>query len=302
MTGTTADRDGHAATPTTPEAQWQIHRRVTAREFPWDYGRGLEVAMLHTFCVPSIAAVLTESGELRDRGPKRYDDTRILLGEVVRHGHDSERGRTAIRRINRAHRPYDITNADMLYVLSTFVLEPVRWIDRWARRPMTAAERLAGFEFYRELGRRLGVTGIPHEYAEFEDLNLEFERTRFAPTRQGHRLATDLLNVYASLYPAAVRAVAVDVWHARLGAPVRAALGLPGPSGPGRLLNHAVLRGHAALEHVAPNWCTAAFARPEARTFPGYPHGYDLNDIGPRCPVAPRASAQVAQSTDTDRR
>lgn len=260
------------------EGHLAIHRRVTAHEFPWDYGRGLELAMLRSYCVPSIADVLAASGEFRDRGQKRYDDTRILLRELVRNGYNSRRGRQALRQINRAHRPYEITNEDMLYVLSTFIFEPVRWIDRWAWRSMTEREKLAGFHFYYSIGRRLGVTEIPESYVEFEEFNQEFERTRFACTANTRRLAAEILDVYASMYGRPIRPAIRKLWAARLDPHARTALGIPSAPHWARLLNALVLHGHAGLERMAPKWCAKTFARPDARS---YPEGYRLCQIGP---------------------
>ena len=113
----------------------EIYRLSTGFEFPWDYRRALELALLRTFAVPSIADLLVATGEFARFAQRRYDDTAILMGELGAYGYDSERGRTALRRINRAHGHYRIPNDDMLYVLSTFVIDPVRWIDRhgWRR-------------------------------------------------------------------------------------------------------------------------------------------------------------------------
>lgn len=258
-----------------------IHRLVTAREFPWDYGRGLELAILRTCCVPSIARILVHSGEFRERGQKRYDDTRILLGELVRNGYDSTRGRQAIRQVNRAHRPFDIDREDMLYVLSTFVFEPTRWIERWAWRPLTATEKQASFHFYRAVGRRLGVAGIPEDLDEFERFNRDFERRNFAHTPQTRDGGADVLRLYAAMYWRPVRPVAAAVWRARLDEQALAALGIGGAPRWARLLNAVVLRAHATAERVAPAWTAAAFDRPDARTYPGYPCGYHLSDIGP---------------------
>lgn len=271
-----------------------IHRRVTAREFPWDYGRGLELAMLRNCCVPSIADVLATGGEFRKRGHKRYDDTRILLRELVRNGYESEHGRQALRQINRAHRPYEISNDDMLYVLSTFVFEPVRWIDRWAWRSMTEREKLAGFHFYRAIGGRLGVTGIPESYTEFEQFNLQYEYKRFANTANTRRLGAEVLDVYVSMYGRPVRPAVRRLWSARLDSNARAALGISPTPHWAKLLNALILHGHAGLECRAPKWCAKAFARPDDRS---YPEGYRLCQIGPNAntSTATRTSAASGQ-------
>ena len=47
--------------------------------------------------VPRIAALLDRTGEFAPRAQKRYDDTELILVEIVECGYDSERGPRAIR-------------------------------------------------------------------------------------------------------------------------------------------------------------------------------------------------------------
>ncbi|HMT48565.1 MAG TPA: DUF2236 domain-containing protein, partial [Dietzia sp.] len=78
----------------------EIHRITSAYEFPWDYQRSLELALYRTYCVPSVSAVLEQAGQFRDHPQKRYDDTALLMVELVEHGYDSPRGKEALRVIN----------------------------------------------------------------------------------------------------------------------------------------------------------------------------------------------------------
>ena len=45
--------------------------------------------------------------------------------------------------MNRIHGQYQISNEDFLYTLSTFIFEPVRWIDRFGWRQTYPNEREA---------------------------------------------------------------------------------------------------------------------------------------------------------------
>src|ERR1041384_6204039 len=107
------------------------HQRIvyltTCYEFPFDTTRALEFALFRTFCVPSVSAVLDRSGEFVLRSQKRYDDTDLIVSELMEYGYDSERGRAALRRMNQIHGRFAISNDDFLYVLSTFVFETIRW-------------------------------------------------------------------------------------------------------------------------------------------------------------------------------
>jgi ER-bound oxygenase mpaB/B'/Rubber oxygenase, catalytic domain len=140
-------------------------------EFPWDTTRALELALFRTFAVPSIAALLDATGEFGRAAQKRYDDTDLILSTIVEAGYDSEEGKRAIRQMNRIHGRFEITNEDFLYVLSSFVFEPIRWNARFGWRPLIEVEKLATFEFWRQVGRRMAIREIPDRYEELERFN-----------------------------------------------------------------------------------------------------------------------------------
>lgn len=155
-------------------------------EFPWDINKALEFALLNTYAVPSISGLLSRTGEFTNRTLKRYDDTALLIREVLRNGLDSDRATRAFARINDMHGRYRIANDDYLYVLSTFVHSPIDWLPKFARRGMTPAEAEDWFLFWREFGRRMGIRDLPADAASFRAFAVNFERERFvfAPTNQ----------------------------------------------------------------------------------------------------------------------
>src|ERR671927_1795268 len=128
------------------------HQRIvflsSCYDFPFDTTRALEFALFRTFCVPSIGRLLDGTGEFRNRAQKRYDDTDIIVSELMEYGYSSERGRRALARMNAQHGRFNIANDDFRYVLSTFIYEPIRWNARFGWRPMCETERLAYFHFW----------------------------------------------------------------------------------------------------------------------------------------------------------
>jgi hypothetical protein len=148
------------------------HQRIvflsSCYDFPFDTTRALEFALFRTFCVPSISALLDRTGEFQHRAQKRYDDTDILVSELIEWGYDSERGKRALLRINQLHGRFTIANEDFLYVLSTFIYEPIRWNRRFGWRLMCEQERLALFYFWRQIGRRMKISQLPDDYDAFE--------------------------------------------------------------------------------------------------------------------------------------
>ncbi|MGD0935906.1 MAG: DUF2236 domain-containing protein, partial [Streptosporangiaceae bacterium] len=121
----------------------EIYRILAAHEFPWDINQSLSFALYRTYAVPSIGRLLFETGEFTQRTQKRYDDTTLILDAVLEHGLASPVGRAAVRRMNQMHGAYDISNDDKLYVLSAFVVMPIRWLDNYGWRRLTEAERVA---------------------------------------------------------------------------------------------------------------------------------------------------------------
>src|SRR3954447_9856421 len=125
------------------------HQRIVflskGYDFAFDTTRALEFALFRTYCVPSISGLLDRTGEFRQRAQKRYDDTDIIVSELMEWGYDSERGRAALRRMNQIHARFALGAEDSLSVLSPFVFEPIRWNARFGWRPFCTQERLAQF-------------------------------------------------------------------------------------------------------------------------------------------------------------
>src|SRR5437016_14318646 len=137
------------------------HQRIVflskCYDFPFDTTRALEFALYRTYCVPSISRLLDQTAEFRLRAQKRYDDTDLVVSTLMEWGYDSPRGREALRRMNQIHGRFTIANDDFLYVLSTFVFEPIRWNTRYGWRALCDKERLAYFYFWSEVGRRMNI-------------------------------------------------------------------------------------------------------------------------------------------------
>jgi len=246
--------------------------------FDWEVHRGLELAIFHTFAAPSISEILDRTGEFAHRGQKRYDDTIALLREVARDGPTSPRGRAALRRLNWIHRAYDIRNDDLVYVLATFVVVPVRWIRRYGWRDLTDKEVHAAVKYYREVGRLMGIHQIPPTYAGFASYLDTYEREHHSFTEANRRLAMSLIKIFEGWYPRPVRPLTRWFIVAALGAPLRRALGLREPSRLIRTGVHCALRSRAALIRLCPP------LRPNSkvsRALRSYPRGYALSDLGP---------------------
>ena len=144
-----------------------IARELGTIAFPWDMTRSLELALFRTFASPRIGGLLHRTGEFESRTQKRYDDTDLIVSEIVSNGVDSERGRRAIARMNALHGRFTIPNEDFLYLLSTFVFESIRWNARFGWRRLTETEKLGSF--WPVLRTKLARVDYPRGY-EIESL------------------------------------------------------------------------------------------------------------------------------------
>jgi hypothetical protein len=259
------------------------HQRIvflsTRFEFPFDTTRSLEFALFRTFCVPSVSALLDKTGEFIHRAQKRYDDTDIIVSELMEWGYDSERGRRALRRMNQLHGRFAIANADFLYVLSTFVFEPIRWNTRFGWRPLCQEEKLAMFHFWREVGRRMNIKDIPDSFEEFEKYNSDYERRHFRSVASNHRVGQATVNMFATWFPRPLRPLVRRSMYALMDEPLIEGFGFPRPSRPMRWLVQRGLRLRARLLRWLP-----ARKRPSLRTemrHRSYPRGYCLEELGP---------------------
>lgn len=265
----------------------RIYRLSVGFEFPWDYQRALEFALFRTYCVPSISALLSATGEFRERPQQRYDDTALLMAEIAEHGCDSERGREALRVVNRAHGRYAISNADMLYVLSTFVLDPIDWIDAFGWRRLHPNEREAAFHHFRAVGARMGIRDVPASLAEFRRFKEDFEREHFRCCATNREIGRYTLDLYRSWFPRPLRPLVELAVRALLDERMVTAFGFAPAPGPARRAARAAVRARARLVGRLPARRTSALARASGnRTYPGYPRGYRPADLGSPGPAA----------------
>jgi hypothetical protein len=269
----------------------EIYRLSVAFEFPWDYTRALELALYRTYAVPSIGRLLAETAELTDRTQKRYDDTALLLDTVVEHGFAAEEGRTAIRRINQMHRSYDISDDDMRYVLSTFVVMPRRWIDAYGWRRLSRHEIVATTEYYRTLGRHMGIPGIPETYEEFEALLDAYEEAHFAWDERSRQVSDATLDLMASWYPRPLAPLLRTATLALLDDSLLRAFRYEAPGAATSALVRRAVRTRGRLVRLLPPRRSPRFAR-QNWEIKSYPNGYRPADLGTRpvpglrgCPV-----------------
>ncbi|MEL7086140.1 MAG: oxygenase MpaB family protein [Cyanobacteria bacterium J06597_1] len=257
----------------------QICHLIAGYEFPWDVTRALELALLKTFCIPSITHLLDRTGEFVQRPQKRYDDTGLIVSELVKFGYESDRGAAALERMNRIHGHFSISNRDYLYVLSTFIYEPIRWMDRFGWRPMCEVERLACFYFWRAIGQRMGIEEIPTSSEEFDAFNQAFEREHFQYAQSNQAIAHSTRDMFLGWFPKPLRFAVKPGVHALADESMREAVGFPHPPAwlEATVANSLKLRGRV-VRRLPPRSQSSFYADAKHRS---YPEGYSLDRLGP---------------------
>jgi len=249
-------------------------------EFPWDTTRSLEFALFRTYAVPKSSALLVHTEELEHRTQKRYDDTVLILAEIVEYGYDSERGRAALKRMNQQHGTYRITNEEFLYVLTTFVFEPIRWMERFAWRPMIEQEKLALYYYWCELGKRMNIKDIPDTYEALERYNIDYEAQNFRYDEANVRIGRATVNLMLGWYlPKALRGVGEPFVFALMDDPLIEAFHFPKQSAALRkfVASALSLRGKI-VRMLPPRHKPRLLTEQKNRT---YPQGYEIEKLGP---------------------
>jgi ER-bound oxygenase mpaB/B'/Rubber oxygenase, catalytic domain len=256
-----------------------IYYLMNGCEFPWDMTKSLEVALMRTFCVPSISKLLDKTGEFNNRPQKRYDDTSIIITEIAKWGYESARGKAAIQRMNAIHSRFKIENADNIYVLSTFIYDPIRWNARFGWRQMCEQELLASFYFWQEVGKRMHIQNIPETYAEMERYNIDYERENFRYSDTNRRVGESTRDLFLSWFPWWMRSLLKPVTHALLDDTMLDAFGFEHPPQILRwfLANSLKVRARV-LRFFPPQNQPQFFIDSPTRT---YPSGYEIANLGP---------------------
>ena len=206
------------------------------------------------------------------------DDTALLLEIPLKDGLTSPTGRAAIRRINQMHGMYDISQGEMLYVLSTFVVVPVRWIRDYGWRKLLPQEEAAITNVYRELGRLMGIQDIPETYEGFAHLMDSYEAAHFAFDAGGRKVADATLHTLEEFYPAQA-APAVNVMsRAVMDEPLLEAFRYDDPGKLARTLVRGALRLRAeVVKSLPPKESVAFFSEGNVKS---YSNGFRIKELG----------------------
>ena len=146
-----------------------IGKQLALYELPFMTRTATTFGFFYTYGVPSISSLLARTGEFTCSGQKRYDDTELLLAEMVERCLCPSRVNAASDRLNAIHAKYAISTEDYLFTLALFVVPPVQWCDRWGWRSFSPKEADALALAWAEVGAGMGIPAdqIPLGYDAF---------------------------------------------------------------------------------------------------------------------------------------
>ncbi|KAF2108532.1 hypothetical protein BDV96DRAFT_652783 [Lophiotrema nucula] len=190
----------------------EILKYVFQLEFPFLVKKSLEFALFRTYGIPTISKLLCETKQLSDLqyAPRRYADTGVLITEFLGQPPSSLRANSAIARMNFLHGMYQrsgkISNDDMLYTLSLFVLEVEKWVRLHEWRSLTDMEIAAMGTLWQDIGTSMSISfsDLPHSpnfrdgYEFVEDLRTwatTYEEKMMVPNDWNHKLAEETIAI-----------------------------------------------------------------------------------------------------------
>jgi len=265
------------------EERWEeAYRRLALYEFGHEIRMGLQLAFLRPFCTPRMARTLIDAGTLVADPLKRAYDTGLIIYECIANGLDSPAGRKMIGVMNRAHRGRGIEDEDMTYVLCAFIVCPLRYTEWTGWRPLSDVDKNASLNFYRQMGRLMNIKVLPETYSEAERILDDYEAANVVPSPEARTLGDSLMSVLRDRLPGPVRPFARPLFTVLIDQPdVSRALGYSPLPAPAQASMRALGRFYGRVNReLAPS--TEPVFEPGNKAGKAYPHGYTLDDLGPR--------------------
>ncbi|KAK0187619.1 hypothetical protein F5146DRAFT_934024 [Armillaria mellea] len=178
-----------AKEPSPSEAQSALQGALLY-DMPFFTRLGAQVALLKTYGIPSISALLLTTGEFFYG--KKVHKKALLISTFISCPLEyssttaqsipclGPRGNIALARANWLHSRYKIMG---IYF----------WLARFDWRPYSPEEAKCNFLMWKDIGRRMNIKEIPETLEELEEWSKEYESTHMIPSASSHQLANTAL-------------------------------------------------------------------------------------------------------------
>ncbi|KAI0840346.1 hypothetical protein F5Y06DRAFT_308682, partial [Hypoxylon sp. FL0890] len=233
----------------TVEDAYVIQTWLAEQEFPHVFSAAIFFALFKSYGIPSISRLLVSTGQfVKNDGlkttSKRAADTSVLICNMVLGKPSSARATAAIARTNYLHslhrRTGKISDDDMLYTLSLFVLEGIRWTEKYEWRHLTDMELCALATFWKALGEDLEVSynQLPSNGSwidglswleELKTWSIQYEVDKMIPSNENAVLASATMDMLLYKLPDTLKPIARNFATIPLGTRLRKAMKIPEP-------------------------------------------------------------------------
>ncbi|KAF9888618.1 hypothetical protein FE257_008550 [Aspergillus nanangensis] len=226
---------------------WAIQKTILQLEFPSISLKALQFALFRTYGIPTISSLLLKTSQFSNPATsfKRYADTGALIGQFMSFEPNSDRAITSIARTKFLHTGYrasgKILEDDMLYTLSLFALEPIRFVQLFEWRSMSDMEKCAIGTYWKRLGEALdisydclpsGKTGFKDGLHYLEELGAwshEYEEKFMKPDDTNKKVADKTMDVLVYAMPGPVKKAGVNFASCMMDDRLRAAMKYDAP-------------------------------------------------------------------------
>lgn len=237
----------------------RITRLSATLDFPFIFTKSLEFALFRTYGIPTISSLLLHTGQLgkAENAGRRYVDTSALIQafttfpvprldlpdggeaeasnakegeenwELFGESLDDPHSAIALARVNYLHGRWKnkISNDDLLYTLSTFVIEPVKWIDRYEWHKTSQLEKEAMFALFYHIGRCMGIEHIPETREELIEWTVNYEKQHMVFEDCNKEVAEHTTNLLLYSLPKFLHGFARNMVSSLMDDPLRDAMG-----------------------------------------------------------------------------
>ncbi|PLB45065.1 67 kDa myosin-cross-reactive antigen family protein [Aspergillus steynii IBT 23096] len=227
---------------------WAIQKHMLQLEFPTAALKALQFALFRTYGIPTISSLLLKTSQFANPSTsfKRYADTGALIGQFMAFEPTSDRAITAIARTKFLHTGYrasgSILEDDILYTLSLFALEPIRFVGMFEWRRMSELERCAIGTYWKYIGDALGISyaGLPsgktgfrdglHFLDEMGEWSRRYEEENMKPSTVNRDVADRTMDILVYPLPRVLRTFGVRIASCSMDERLREAMMYERPS------------------------------------------------------------------------
>jgi hypothetical protein len=201
----------------------ELVKQFFTMEFPFMWAKSMEIAIINTFPFKPVYVRLTINSKFKDNPEKRYDDSELIMREILEHGTNSCRGQKSVKRLNYIHNNFNIDNDSYLYVLALFVYVPIKMINEFGWRKLYDYEIEAISKTFINVGEEMNIKHLPNNYKEFENIikNTYNKINNSLPDKRSKIIFESTLKMFLEPYPKCVHSLIKNILFSILEDPIK---------------------------------------------------------------------------------